>query len=140
MDQHSLRTEVLDVGDQPRAIEFTLKVNTKLDSIKLFDSLVRDFDQKEALLAVRVFTRTCSPPYLKTTKGHSRIARVFVSLDEADDVSATGLLRESNKVCETDGTTSYEWQFRDPPEPDVSKHWPTSAAHECALLLRELMR
>jgi hypothetical protein len=122
MDQHSLRTEVLNVGDEPRAIKFTLKVNTTLDSIKLFDSLVRDFDQKEALLAVRVFTRTCSPQYMKDTKGHSRIARVFVSLDEADDVSATALLRESNKVCQSDGTTSYEWQFRDPPELVVSTH------------------
>ena len=122
MDQHSLRTAVLDVGDQPRAIEFTLKVNCKLDSIKLFDSLVRDFYQKEALLAVRVFTRTCSPEYMKTMKGHSRIARVYVSLDEAEDVSVTGLLRESTKVCENDGTTSYEWQFPDPPELVVSTH------------------
>ena len=122
MDQHSLLTAVLDVGDQPRAIEFTLKVNTKLDSIELFDSLARDFNQKEALLAVRVFTRTCSPQYMKTAKGHSRFARVYVSLDEAGDVSVTGLLRESNKVCESDGTTSYEWQFRDPPELVVSTH------------------
>jgi len=34
----------------------------------------------------------------------------------------TGLLRESNRVCESDGTTTYEWQFREPPELAVSVH------------------
>jgi len=117
LENRSLTVWTLDKDDRSgKAVVMTLEVASKTEGLKIFNDIVVAYERKLAPLRVRIATTSCRQEWMKPMLGHRRrTAIIHVSLDDGSSANVTALIQESSRVCESDGTTSYEWGFKAAP-------------------------